>query len=97
VSPVPEDDDMRVWLVKLEAKLDVALGTHGARLDAHEVILRDHSSSIQRLSETVAEHTTALRVQAATPSFSWARVLQGAGTAAALLATVVLLLDRLYG
>ena len=45
----PNPDEMPTWAVRLEAKVDVALGQHAARLDRHDEIRDDHENRLRAL------------------------------------------------
>ena len=57
------NDDIPAWAVRLEAKVDVALGQHAGRLDRHDEIREDHETRLRALEakSTVApwQHWTA--------------------------------------
>lgn len=71
-APAPE---VQLFLARLEAKLDVALAQHGAKLDEH--------------SRDLADHEQRLRVQEAKPTVSpralWTFALGAVGALGALV------------
>lgn len=90
LAPVPADlGDVRVWFARLEAKLDVALATHGARLE-------QHGRDISQLCHDVEGHDSRLRELETRPVVSPKAVWTAIGTLAACVAVLLPVLDRLY-
>jgi hypothetical protein len=90
------------WAIRLEAKLDVALAQHGARLDEHAKDIREIATRIERIEdrpiatpEGMLDHESRLRAIEGT------NYITGKALAAALLTTlsvavaVLTILDRL--
>ena len=98
---MPEDSDTRVttMLIRLEAKLDVALAQHGAKLETHGQELVDHETRIRAVEGrpvVPADHEARLQAiekqPTVTPAKLWAVVLGAGG----LLAALSPLIDRIY-
>ena len=88
-DPITNDSEIRVSFARMEAKLDVALAQHGAKLE-------QHGSDITILREDGKERDIRLLNLERTPTVT-PRAL--AGTAFAIIAavgTITPLLDRLY-
>jgi hypothetical protein len=77
VNPAVTDSSPS-WAIRLEAKVDVALAQHGARLDNHTADLADHEA---RLREVEQRKTVS-------PWQLWLAVTGGVGTLAALAGLV---------
>ncbi|MGZ0151866.1 hypothetical protein ACXJJ3_32740 [Kribbella sp. WER1] len=109
MSPAPESDsglgsdgaEIRVMLARFEAKLDVALAQHSAKLDQHDRELRDlrelRKEAVTKLEaedEKLAARVTALEQRpSVAPKALWGAFVSAVGVIAALSP----LLARLYG
>jgi type II secretory pathway component PulL len=74
----PAASESPAWAIRLEAKVDVALAQHGARLDNHSADLADHE---QRLREVEQRKTVS-------PWQLWLAVSGGVATFATLVAVL---------
>lgn len=83
-QPVVAHDVMPAWAIRLEAKVDVALTQHAARLDTHAAEIADHEA---RLREVESRRTVS-------PAGLWAAVLGGVSGAAALVGVITNLLPH---
>ena len=83
-QPVQATDSSPTWAIRLEAKVDVALAQHGARLDNHTADLADHETRIREVEQRKTVSPTAL----------WTAVLGGLSGAGVLVAIFNTLLTR---
>ena len=96
MTPAPDDGDFRIWFARLEAKLDVALAHQGAKLDDMERRVERLESAPSASEAEVREIKTRVRALELRPSVSWRQVLTTLGGTAALIVSVLAILDRLY-
>lgn len=103
VESVPVESP--AWAIRLEAKVDVALAQHGARLDNHANDLRDHEARLrtQEAREYVTpfvaqDHETRIREvesrKTVSPQALWTVVLGGVTGAAGLFGIVSQLIAK---
>jgi hypothetical protein len=98
-----EGRDVLISLARLEAKLDVALAQHGAKLDQLTRCTEDHEDRLRKVedrpvvaAEDVLDHETRLRELERTPTVS-PRTLWTVGIGAVGAVTALVpLLERLY-
>lgn len=84
------DSTVPVMFARLEAKLDVALAQHGAKLDKHDEDLRT-------VNGRVDDHENRIRTGEARTVVTPKMLLGVLGTLAALVAMLTPFLDKLYG
>lgn len=101
-DPVSEAD-LRLVIARMEAKLDVALAQHGARLESHGRTLQDHEARLRAVEgnrgadpDDVLDHESRLRAVEArktvSPGVLWATVasiITAAGVILSWLAPVI--------
>jgi len=78
VTETTDGRDVPVWAIRLEAKVDVALVQHAARLDTHALDIADHEG---RLRAVEGKATVS-------PLGLWTAVIGGLGGTAALAALI---------
>ena len=71
----PATSDVPVWAIRLEAKVDVALTQHAARIDGHASELADHETRLREVEQRKTVSPTGL----------WTAVVGGISGAAALV------------
>ena len=78
VATDPGDALVPVWAVRLEAKVDVILAQHEARIDNHAAELDDHERRIREVEQR----------KTVSPAALWGAVVGGVGAAAALVGMI---------
>lgn len=100
---VPDDVEIRVMLARFEAKLDVALAQHGAKLEQHGQQIGEALTRISRIEdrpiatpEAILDHESRLRAVEKQPTVSPKQL--GATVLAVLgaLGALAPFLDRFY-
>lgn len=100
---LPPEAAVQIWFARVEAKLDVALAQHGAKLDEHSRRIAD-VEQIQRRAEErptanpvdVADHEARLRVVEQRPAVSPRAMWAGAATIAGIVGAAVEALNALH-
>lgn len=99
----PSPADVRIWFARLEAKLDVALAQHGAKIEEHGRQIGELQAHVSRLDdrpvatvEGLLDHEQRIRELAARPYVAPRHLWAALGASAAAIAAVSPFLDRLY-
>ncbi|MFI7069541.1 hypothetical protein [Micromonospora sediminicola] len=100
---LPPEVAVQVWTARIEAKLDVALAQHGAKLDEHGRRLDESDKRLRAVEDRacvdpadVIDHEARLRVQEQRPYVTPASVWKAAGTIGALVGLALTVADKLY-
>ena len=95
------DAEVRVALARFEAKLDVALAQHSARLDQHERELRDlrdaRKEAVTKLEAEDEKQDARISVLERTPTVTPKALWAAFASAVGVLAALSPLLSRIYG
>lgn len=95
-----DQTEIRVTLARFEAKLDVALAQHGAKLDAHDreiANLREERKEIvANVKAELDEHGRRILSLERTPNVTPKSLMVAMGSTVAILGGFVTFLDRLY-
>lgn len=94
-TPQTEGTAIQVMFARLEAKLDVALAQHGAKLEQHGQEIAELRATVRKVEDRpvaspdgMVDHEQRLRQIEATPTVSpralWTALASGAGVIAAL-------------
>lgn len=100
---LPPEVAVQVWTARIEAKLDVALAQHGAKLDEHARRLDETDKRVRSVEERqcvdpadVTDHEARLRVIEQRPAVTPASVWKAVGTVGGLVAVALTVADKLY-
>lgn len=103
LAPTTETDAVPVWAVRLEAKLDVALAQHGAKLDEHSRDLTQLDNRVSDLEdapkatpEAMLDHEQRIRGLEQRPVVSPKALMGILGGLAAAVAAATPYLQQLY-
>lgn len=94
------DSPVLIMFTRLEAKLDVALAQHGAKLDQHGSDIADHETRIRGVEArpiAPTDHETRLRTVESRPVITWRALMTAIGVCAAAIAALTPFVAKLYG
>lgn len=91
------NERLAVTLARLEGKVDVALAQHGASIAAHDREIIDHETRIRAVEAKVPDRLNdRLQAVEGRSTVTWKQLWAAVGSAAAAIAALSPLLERLY-
>lgn len=87
-QPHVPDEDLRITLARIEAKLDVTLPAHGERLNEHARILDAHDIRLRKVEQAAASSDGAHRLP------NWVPIVASLAGVATIIAMVAIALMK---